>query len=127
RVSVATTELSRATSFQLGGLTGLSGDALHLQWLRRVPWLEARFSQRVAEGSPAGKIFGACGLQVIGSDRFEAARKQLAKDDSEVLVILGCLGSSTRVPEVDLPQLCPHVRAGGLQWAMAEIDRILER
>jgi hypothetical protein len=127
RMSIATTELSRATSFQLGGLTGPSGDALHLQWLLHVPGAEGRFSELVAEGSPAGKIFGACGLQVIGSDRFEAARKQVAKDDSEVLVILGCLGSSTPVREVDLPQLCPHVRVGGLQWAMAEIDRILER
>ncbi len=127
RMNVATTELSRATSFQLGGLTGLSDDALHLQWLLRVPGAEGRFSELVAKGSPAGKIFGACGLQAIGSDRFEAARTQLAKDDSEVLVILGCLGSSKPIREVDLPQLCPHVRAGGLQWAMAEINRMLER
>ena len=127
RMSVATTELRQATSFQLGGLTGLSANALRLQWLLRVPGAEGRFSALVAEGSPAGKIFGACGLQVIGSDRFQAARKELAKDDSEVMVFWGCLGSSMLVREVDLPQLCPRVRAGGLQWAMAEIDRILER
>jgi hypothetical protein len=78
---------------------------------------------------PAARIFGACGLQVIGSDRFEAARAQLAQDDSEVFVLMGCLGSSRPVRELasELPRLCPHVRASGLQWARAEISRLVER
>ena len=129
RASVATTELSHAQSFSLGGLGGPSRESLDLQWLLRVPGAERRFSQLLSAESPAARLFGACGLQVIGSDRFEAAREQLARDDSELLVFYGCLGSSSHLRDLssELPQLCSHIRASGFEWARAEIGRLVER
>src|SRR5262249_23750531 len=128
RVSVATTELSQAESFRLGGMEGFSREGRDVQWLLRVPGAEGRFSRLVSEGTPAARLFGACGLQVIGSDRFEAAREQLSRDDAEVFILFGCLGSSHRLRELsaELPQFCPRIRAGEFQWAFDEIVRLVD-
>jgi len=121
RNRVAMAELRDASTpgfFDLGGFTR---EATNFQWLLRAPGAERRFENLVVQGSPSAKVFGACGLYLIRSDRFESVRRQLSRDDSEVSTG-GCIRTSRRLGDLaqDFPTFCPHFRMGVVRWALTE-------
>jgi hypothetical protein len=128
RTQSAMTELRSAPSLSLDGLGGVTREAMGFQWLLRVPGTERRFSSLVDEGSPAARVFGACGLYLTQSARFEAARDRLLADANEV-EMGGCILLSSRVREVaaDLPRFCRRAKLSGFEWAVTEAGWLLGR
>ncbi len=128
RAQTAMVRLQRAPDLSFFGLNGFSREATDFQWMLRLPGAESRFSRLASEGSSAGKVFGACGLYLVQSDRFEAARARLSSDGTE-LSMGGCTQYSKSVRELaaDLPRICPHLRMESTQWAIAEIGWLTGR
>ena len=87
--------------------TFVAGDP-DLRWLMRVPGAEAWASRLAARASPAGRLYGLCGLYVVDSKRYTAALRNLEQEDSAVIIRFGCLASTHRLTNLaaDVPQLC---------------------
>ena len=128
RIRGAVVELRAARDLSLFGLDGFAREAIDFQWLLRAPGAESRFSYLVNEGSPSAKVFGACGLYLLDSERFGAARDRLSTDDSQISMG-GCIRYSKALSELagDLPKFCPHMKMGTLQWATAEVGWLTGR
>jgi hypothetical protein len=128
RVRDAVVEVCAARDLSFFGFGGFAREAIDFQWLLRAPGAEARFSYLVNEGSPAAKVFGACGLYLLDSDRFDAARVRLSTDDREISMG-GCIRYSKTLHELagDLPRFCPHMKMGTLQWVTAEVGWLTGR
>jgi hypothetical protein len=128
RTRAAMAELREARDLSFFGLGGVTRQAIDFQWLLRAPGAERRFSHLVNGGSPSARVFGACGLYLVESDGFAAARERLSTDDSE-LEVGGCIRFTKRVRDLaaDLPTFCPHLKMGVPRWAIAEVGRIAGR
>src|SRR5262249_29417983 len=57
----------------------VGGDS-DLRWLVRLPGTESWFFKLTSGDSPAGRLYGACGLYLVGSSRFGVARANLTRD-----------------------------------------------
>jgi hypothetical protein len=95
-----------------GTVWGAGTPVLDFEWLVRLPGADARFSRLVHASSPAARIYGACGLYLSGSEGLRASIDALSNDDSEVLVLYGCIGSTEKVKDFvrDVPGHCEHLR-----------------
>jgi hypothetical protein len=129
RVRVGMTEVRRASGLRFLGLQGYSREAIDFQWLLRAPGAEDRFMQLVERGTPAARIYGVCGLQLIASRHLEAARARLLEDDAELASSVGCLIQYRSVRELaaDMPRMCPNFRMDVGSWAVAEAARLIDR
>ena len=128
RTQGAMAELVRVGSLDLWSITGFTREGRDLQLVLRVPGAEGRLSRLLDVGSPAARVFAACGLYDIGSDRFPAARKRLADDRSDV-EFGGCFPTSKPIRELvaDLPRLCPHMKLDLWPWVISEVGWIARR
>jgi hypothetical protein len=130
RTHVASRRLAGAGGF--GGpasLTGLTTEAADFQWLLRVPGAKHRFSELVQGASPGARLYGACGLYLLGSERYHSALGLLLKDDSAVTVVQGCLGSTAKVRDfaLDLQRDCDALRSDRSPGVFSEVRRLTGR
>jgi hypothetical protein len=103
-----------------GGLFGVPRDALDFNWLLRLPGSEAAFDELVEHGSPAARIYGACGLHLVGSPLYRSAVEKLASDESRFSYSRGCFGSTEKVNAFVadmLPHICNGMRMRPGTWA----------
>jgi hypothetical protein len=121
RTQTATQVLAEATTFR-------GGDP-DLQWLLHIPGAEERASRLTHSAYPAAKLYGLCGLYLLGSKQRVGAARDLQRDDAEVRTVFGCLGSSSKVKDLaaDLPNLCASFRTD-VSYTMAyEVRRLTGR
>ena len=121
RTRRAIAELREAPSVSFVNFGWFTREATDFQWLLHVPGAERRFVQLVEGGSPAARVFGACGLYLLQSEQLDAARDHLSIDDAEV-ELGGCLRISRQVREMvsDLPGFCDQTRLSVFHWGWAE-------
>jgi hypothetical protein len=110
-VIVCRTHVANERMIATGQFGGRS-DVLAFQWLMRMPGAESRFTDFAEGAEPGGRLYGACGLYLIASDRYRWAIDRLSKDDAPVRFSYGCLGTSAKVRErvPDLEQDCERLR-----------------
>jgi len=125
RTRQAMTEISEADGSNFWVSETLGSEGMAMQWLLRVPGAEGRFSRLVREGTPLVRVYGACGLYLVGSPELKAARARLASDDAEFKTG-GCLRLPMTVRDAvsNLPKSCPNLKVPLRFWAVAELFRL---
>jgi len=108
-----------------GALIFRGGDP-NLQWLLHIPGAEGRASRLAHSASPAARLYGLCGLYLLGSKERVAAARDLERDDGYVTTAFGCIGSPSKVKELaaHLPILCASFRTDLAYTVSYEVRRL---
>ena len=102
---------------------------LDFQWLLRMPGAEARFSHFAHASSTATRMYGACGLYLSRSERSRAGLEALLNDESDAMVLNGCLASTLKVKDVarDPERYCEPMRPTHSFSLLWEVRRLTGR
>src|SRR4029079_15255277 len=86
-----------------------------LRWLVRLRGAEHWFSRLAVGKSPAGRLYGVCGLYVVDSQAYSAALENLAHDESDVTQRFGfsITTQQLRASVGNIPHLCASFRIDG--------------
>jgi hypothetical protein len=121
-------DVKTAREFNVGGMFGPSTEALDFNWLLLQPGAEQIFRDLVEGGTPASRIYGACGLQLIGSPHYRSAVDALSRDESEFVDVMGCFISHETVKGFvtsRLPRYCHGLKLKPRIFALLELLRLV--